>query len=85
MPSAAPRKRTPCGKQSPSYHFAPGDTVSAAGKHSQPYPWEQVEFGHKIYRRTKSEMSSNKLPGVEYEDINSGQGTLNKDITKKEH
>ncbi|WP_237746421.1 restriction endonuclease subunit S [Limosilactobacillus mucosae] len=28
-------------KQSPSYHFAPGDTVSAAGKHSQPYPWEQ--------------------------------------------
>ena len=28
-------------------------------------------------------MSSNKLPGVEYEDINSGQGTLNKDITKK--
>ncbi|WP_270641226.1 restriction endonuclease subunit S [Limosilactobacillus mucosae] len=70
-------------KQSPSYHFAPGDTVSAAGKHSQPYPWEQVEFGHKIYRRTKSEMSSNKLPGVEYEDINSGQGTLNKDITKK--
>ncbi|WP_270631702.1 restriction endonuclease subunit S [Limosilactobacillus mucosae] len=45
--------------------------------------WEQVEFGHKIYRRTKSEMSSNKLPGVEYEDINSGQGTLNKDITKK--
>ena len=57
--------------------------MSAAGKHSQPYPWEQVEFGHKIYRRTKSEMSSNKLPGVEYEDINSGQGTLNKDITKK--
>ena len=45
--------------------------------------WEQVEFGHKIYRRTKSEMSSSKLPGVEYEDINSGQGTLNKDITKK--
>lgn len=57
--------------------------MSAAGKHSQPYPWEQVEFGHKIYRRTKSEMSSSKLPGVEYEDINSGQGTLNKDITKK--
>lgn len=28
-------------------------------------------------------MSSSKLPGVEYEDINSGQGTLNKDITKK--
>ena len=28
-------------------------------------------------------MSSNKLPGVEYEDINSGQGTLNKDIPKR--
>ncbi|MFJ6972077.1 MAG: restriction endonuclease subunit S [Limosilactobacillus mucosae] len=32
-------------KQSPSYHFAPGDTVSAAGKHSQPYPWEQRKLG----------------------------------------
>nr|WP_278765644.1 restriction endonuclease subunit S [Limosilactobacillus mucosae] len=32
-------------KQSPSYHFAPGDTVSAVGKHSQPYPWEQRKLG----------------------------------------
>ncbi|MEO5286395.1 restriction endonuclease subunit S [Limosilactobacillus allomucosae] len=32
-------------KQSPSYHFAPSDTVSAAGKHSQPYPWEQRKLG----------------------------------------
>ncbi|MEO5283655.1 restriction endonuclease subunit S [Limosilactobacillus allomucosae] len=37
-------------KQSPSYHFAPSDTVSAAGKHSQPYPWEQRKLGE-ITRR----------------------------------
>ena len=44
--------------------------------------WEQREFGEIVVR--SSEMSSDcLLPRVEYEDIISGIGLLNKDITKK--
>lgn len=44
--------------------------------------WEQHEFGEIVVR--SSEMSSDcLLPRVEYEDIISGIGLLNKDITKK--
>ena len=44
--------------------------------------WEQREFGEIVIR--SSEMSNDySLPRVEYEDIISGIGLLNKDITKK--
>jgi type I restriction enzyme S subunit len=44
--------------------------------------WEQRKFIDMVYRI--SEMSNDiGLPRVEYEDINSGQGTLNKDLSGK--
>ena len=46
-------------------------------------PWEQRKLGELATRITA--MSSEPgLPRVEYEDINSGQGTLNKDLAAKE-
>ena len=46
------------------------------------HSWEQREFGEIVIR--SSEMSNDySLPRVEYEDIISGIGLLNKDITKK--
>lgn len=46
------------------------------------FAWEQREFGEIVIR--SSEMSNDySLPRVEYEDIISGIGLLNKDITKK--
>jgi type I restriction enzyme S subunit len=47
-------------KQSPSYHFAPGDTVSAVGKHSQPYPWEQRKFSE-LYSKNVERNSTNEF------------------------
>lgn len=45
-------------------------------------PWEQRKLGDMATRVTN--MSNNpKLPRVEYEDINSGQGMLNKDLASK--
>jgi len=45
-------------------------------------PWEQRKFIDMVYRI--SEMSNDiGLPRVEYEDINSGQGKLNRDLSKK--
>ena len=45
-------------------------------------PWEQRKLGSAVCR--KSEMSEAKgLPRVEYEDIESGQGVLNKDLNEK--
>ena len=44
--------------------------------------WEQCKFGAAVYR--KKEMSEAEgLPRVEYEDIESEQGTLNKDLKEK--
>ena len=44
--------------------------------------WEQRKFGSIVYRA--SEMSdTDDLPRVEYEDIDAGQGTLNKDLKEK--
>ena len=44
--------------------------------------WEQRKFGSIVYRA--SEMSdTDDLPCVEYEDIDAGQGTLNKDLKEK--
>ena len=45
--------------------------------------WEQREFGKVVNRLTEMACIS-ELPRVEYEDIISGIGLLNKDITKKQ-
>jgi type I restriction enzyme S subunit len=44
--------------------------------------WEQQSFFEIVARISKSSNSKN-LPKLEYEDINSGYGTLNKDISEK--
>ena len=45
--------------------------------------WEQCKFGELVKRISGSALSSPENPGVEYEDINSGEGTLNKDVRLK--
>lgn len=45
--------------------------------------WKKVPFAEIAVRAEQSGVSG-ELPGVEYEDIVSGQGILNKDILKKE-
>lgn len=47
--------------------------------------WEQRKFSDLVTRNSVMAVSSYELPGVEYEDIVSGQGILNKDIREKEH
>ena len=47
------------------------------------FAWEQREFGKVVNRSTEMACLS-ELPRVEYEDIISGIGLLNKDITKKQ-
>jgi len=44
--------------------------------------WEEKEFS-KLVKRVTQSSDSNSLPKVEFEDIISGQGRLNKDITNK--
>ena len=47
-----------------------------------PIDWEQRKLGSIVYRA--SEMSeTDDLPRVEYEDIDAGQGSLNKDLKEK--
>ena len=46
-------------------------------------PWEQRKLGE-LATRITAMSSEAELPRVEYEDINSGQGTLNKDLSAKE-
>jgi len=45
--------------------------------------WEQRKFGEMANRRSEVSASGN-LPRVEYEDIVSGTGTLNKDVFEKQ-
>lgn len=45
--------------------------------------WEQRKFSDIAYRVSTS-CAEEELPRVEYEDINAGQGTLNKDLSEKE-
>ena len=45
--------------------------------------WEQCKFGELVKRISGSALSSPENPGVEYDDINSGEGTLNKDVRLK--
>ena len=44
--------------------------------------WELRKFGEVVYRSNLIS-SSKDLPRLEFEDINSGLGTLNKDISQK--
>lgn len=44
--------------------------------------WEEAPFSE-IVNRTSASASSMNFPGVEFEDINSGEGTLNKDVRRK--
>ena len=44
--------------------------------------WEISPFSE-IANRTSASASSSNFPGVEFEDINSGEGTLNKDVARK--
>ncbi|MBT8961955.1 hypothetical protein BTI17_05315 [Lactobacillus delbrueckii subsp. bulgaricus] len=43
------------------------------------FAWEQVKYGEIFQRRSKMGVSTPALPSVEYDDINPGMGTLNKD------
>ena len=45
--------------------------------------WEQRKFSEIATRRSDSAISSNLLPSVEYEDIVSSEGILNKDLQNK--
>ena len=46
--------------------------------------WEQREFAEMVVRNSTMAVCDIGLPSVEYEDIVSGQGVLNKDIREKE-
>ncbi len=46
--------------------------------------WEQREFAEMVIRNSTLAVCNSGLPSVEYEDIISGQGVLNKDIREKE-
>ncbi|MFV4933183.1 restriction endonuclease subunit S [Lactobacillus delbrueckii] len=45
--------------------------------------WEQVKYGEIFQRRSKMCVSTSALPSVEYDDINPGMGTLNKEPKSK--
>ena len=45
--------------------------------------WEQVKYGEIFQRRSKMDVSTPALPSVEYDDINPGMGTLNKEPKSK--
>ena len=45
--------------------------------------WEQREFAEMVVRNSTMAVCNKGLPSVEYEDIVSGQGVLNKDISEK--
>ncbi|MCD5499616.1 hypothetical protein [Lactobacillus delbrueckii] len=47
------------------------------------FAWEQVKYGEIFQRRSKMGVSTPTLPSVEYDDINPGMGTLNKEPKSK--
>ena len=49
----------------------------------QVYSWEQRKFGELAIRESETGISSQSMPGVEYADIISETGKLNKDISQK--
>lgn len=46
--------------------------------------WEQREFGNIAQRLSDTAVSCDELPYIEYEDVISNQGILNKDVSAKE-
>ena len=46
--------------------------------------WEQREFGNIAQRLSETAVSCDELPYIEYEDVISNQGILNKDVSAKE-
>lgn len=46
--------------------------------------WEQVKYGEIFQRKSKTGVSSSSLPSVEYDDINPGIGTINKELKSKD-
>jgi type I restriction enzyme S subunit len=46
--------------------------------------WEQRKLGDMVHRLSTTETSSEVFPSIEYEDVISEQGLLNKDIRKKQ-
>lgn len=46
-------------------------------------PWEQRKFGDIAERSSKSGVSNKGLPAIEYEDVISGEGVLNRDLDSK--
>ena len=64
--------------QSPALCLIPG-----GDKCMKSHAWEQRKFGEMANRRSEVSASGN-LPRVEYEDIVSGTGTLNKDVFEKQ-
>jgi type I restriction enzyme S subunit len=46
--------------------------------------WEQRKFGDLVDRKSKQTKSTADIPSVEYDDIISGQGKLNKNVSTKE-
>ena len=64
--------------QSPALCLVPG-----GNKRMKSHAWEQRKFGEMANRRSEVSASGN-LPRVEYEDIVSGTGTLNKDVFEKQ-
>ncbi len=55
----------------PSYRFVDYDE-----------PWEEKKFGEVVKRSSKS-IENSDLPIVEYEDVISGEGRLNKNVFQK--
>ena len=47
------------------------------------FTWEQRKFADMATRNSGMAVCSSNIPSVEYEDIVSGQGILNKDIREK--
>ena len=47
-------------------------------------PWEQRKFGDIAQRKSESSISDDENPCIEYEDIVSEAGTLNKNVYKKQ-
>lgn len=47
------------------------------------FAWEQVKYGEIFQRKSKMGVSTPALPSIEYDDINPGMGTLNKEPKSK--
>lgn len=62
---------------------AKGEKVPRIRFHGFTGDWEQRKFGELAIRESETGISSQSMPGVEYADIISETGKLNKDISQK--